>query len=846
MRFSRVALVALVYSGIIGLSSVLSEDAGDAGGVAEGGAAAAGEGQGEGSVAETPRTLFTEEEQAMMASSSEKFEFQAEVTRLMDIVINSLYKNKEIFLRELISNASDALDKARFKSIKDKEYLATKKEMEIRISFDKEARTVTIRDSGVGMTRKELVENLGTVAKSGTTSFVEQLAGAPDSGGDLDLSMIGQFGVGFYSIYLVSDTVTVASKSNDDEHQHVWNSKADGSFTVSRDPRGDTLGRGTEITMYLKEDASEFLDDFRLESIIGRHSEFITFPIYIRKTVSDTVPAVEGEEEDDDDGEEEDDNEDEFEEETEDLDDSKKAEGAAATKSAKKDGAVNVPDDFQPDPDSPHDSTIKKEVFRFEWVRANDNVAIWARDKDDVTDKEYKDFYSNIAKDGTTSSTWSHFKAEGEVEFKGIIYIPDSAPHDLYDKYYDKDAKIRLYVRKVLISDEFGNDLVPQYLNFLRGVVDSDDLPLNVNRETLQQVKILKVMGKKMVRKCLEMLRKLASADADWTADEEDKDDKGKVKKAPYLRFWEEFGKSLKLGVIEDNSNRSKLLKLMRYKTSKSGEDGWRSLEEYVSDMKEWQENIYYIAGESMESVSNSPFMEKLRKKDVEVLYLVDPIDEYAVQHMSEFDGKRLMSVNKEGLKFGDEDDNLVKRREKAYKEKFAPLATFLKETYGKKVSKVVVSSRVETSPVVLVTGQWGNSANMERIMRAQAFGDSSKHDYLSAQKTMEINPRHPLITKLLEMVEANPAAEETIDAANTLYDAAALTSGFQIDDIEMFSERMYRIMKGTMGVDSFDLEDEIDVPEEEEEEGDNDAAGDEDDDESFDIDDNNDKKSEL
>jgi len=448
----------------------------------------------------------------------------------MDIVINSLYKNKEIFLRELISNASDALDKIRFKSIGDASILENQPKLEVRISFDKEARTVTIADTGIGMTKNDLIENLGTVAKSGTTNFMEALGG---EGGGEDLSMIGQFGVGFYSIYLVSDKVTVASKSNDDEKQHVWTSTADGSFAVAEDPRGNTLGRGTEITMYLKDDSSEFLDDHRLNSLVKRYSEFITFPIYIRSEVSEIVDDVPEEEEVEDDEEEEDDDE------------------------------IEVEDDEEEEEEAEEKGAKKKEIFRWEWVKANDSVAIWAREKEEVTSEEYKDFYRGISKDGTTTNSWIHFKAEGEVEFRGILFIPDEAQHDQYDKYYEKDAKIRLYVRKVLITDEF-EELVPKYLNFMRGVVDSDDLPLNVNRESLQQSKILKVMGKKLVRKGLEMLRKMANEDAGkgeedddskGADDEEEKegvlDKNGKPVKSRYIKFWEEFGKSLKLGVIE-------------------------------------------------------------------------------------------------------------------------------------------------------------------------------------------------------------------------------------------------------------------------------------------------------
>ncbi|GMI25401.1 hypothetical protein TeGR_g1838, partial [Tetraparma gracilis] len=447
----------------------------------------------------------------------------------------------------------------------------------------------------------------------------------------------------------------------------------------------------------------------------------------------------------------------------------------------------------------------------------------------------YKEFYRNIAKDGTGTDTWIHFKAEGEVEFKGMLFIPDEAPHDQYDKYYEKDARIRLYVRKVLISDEF-EDLVPKYLNFLRGVVDSDDLPLNVNRESLQQSKILKVMGKKLVRKGLEMIRKLSEADNKEAEEAEEKDEEEVVEgeektKSKYIKFWEQFGKSMKLGVVEDSANRSKLIKLLRYKTSYAAEeDQWRSLDQYVRDMPAWQTNIYYIAGESMEAVQNSPFLESAKKKGVEVLYLIDPIDEYAMQQITEFDGKRMMSVTKEGIKWGDEDEGFVERRENAYKEKFEPLTTYLKDTYGKKINKVVISTRVETSPVVMVTGQWGNSANMERIMRAQAFSDSKKNSYLSSQKTMELNPRHPLITRLLAQVVEDPDSQSLQDAVEMLYDSAAVTSGFQIDDVETFGARVMRMMKENLNIESFDLEPEIDVPEEEEDD-------EEEDEEDFDMD---------
>jgi len=751
-----------------------------------------------------PPSGWSEDEEKALSESSESFEFQAEVNRLMDIIINSLYKNKEIFLRELISNASDALDKIRFLAVSDETALASKKELEIKIQFDKDARTLTITDSGVGMTKADLVANLGTVAKSGTTNFVEALSGDNSA----DLSLIGQFGVGFYSVYLVADKVRVASKNNDDD-QYIWESTADSSFNIAKDPRGDTLGRGTEITLFLKEDAGEFLDQDRLDELIMRYSEFITFPISLYKSKTETVEIDDEDEEDDDDEEEdgEDDDED-----------------------------LEVEDEYEDEEDEePQTET----VTTWEWERVNVQSAIWSRDTKEIEDEEYKNFYKSMSKDFNDPATWIHFKAEGEVEFKSILYVPNEAPFDMYDNYYQKNAQLRLYVRKVLITDEF-EDLVPRYLNFLRGVVDSDDLPLNVSRDTLQQHKVLKVMGKKLVRKALEMLRKLATKkdDEDDEDDESEDDDEDEDEEDdPYITFWEAFGKNIKLGIIEDSANRSKLQKLLRFKTNKSGE-GWTSLEDYVDNMPEWQKSIYYISGESVETVENSPFLERLNKKGLEVLYLVDPIDEYAIQHVTEFDGKKLQSVSKEGLSFGDSDEKTDKKRIELYKEKFTPLTDYLKDLFDGKVTKVTVSPRVETTPCILVTSQYGNSANMERIMRSQAFSDPSKSNYMGSQKVMEINPRHPLIVELLAQVEASPDADETKDIAWLLHDTALLQSGFVQDDIDAYATRMYRTMKGALNLDSLELEEEIEVPEEEEEEEEEDDEEDgyEDDDEEEDA----------
>lgn len=440
-----------------------------------------------------------------------------------------------------------------------------------------------------------------------------------------------------------------------------------------------------------------------------------------------------------------------------------------------------------------------------------------------------------------------HFSAEGEVEFRSILFVPSTAPHDLYDQYYSKSSSLKLYVRRVLISDEF-EDLMPRYLSFIKGVVDSDDLPLNVSREQLQQSKILKVMGKKLVRKALEMIRKLAGDQKKALADkekeekegkkdeesatEEDKEAKAALEKKKkdaetgYDRFWSNFGKNIKLGVIEDSNNRSKLAKLLRFKSSKSGGDKdsgkWRSLDDYVADMKKDQKLIYYIAGESYDAVSTSPFLERLQQKDLEVLFLTDPIDEYCVQNLPEFDGHRLQSITKEGLQLPGDDGSTAKKREEAYKESFKPLADWLKKVLGdSKVEKVTISNRLNTSPVVLVTSQYGYSANLERIMKAQAFADPSKAQFMLSKKTMEINPRHPLIAALKDKAIADPEGNDADakDTALLLYDAALLNSGFAIDDPKEFSARLFRSMKTGLSLDNLDLLPEIEVAADESEE---------------------------
>merc|ERR1712054_509876 len=471
------------------------------------------------------------------------------------------------------------------------------------------AKTISIIDTGIGMTKADLINNLGTVAKSGTTNFLEAMA----DGGDANL--IGQFGVGFYSAFLVADKVTVTSKCNEDPVQRVWESSADASFTVVDDPRGNTLGRGSRVTLHLKEDAHDYLSEDKLKESAKKYSQFIQFPIYVK--VKKEVDA-ETEEEDDDD---KDDDEEEKKDDVETKDDDEKEEEEEEEKKPK-----------------------KKTVF--EWEQVNTQKAIWLRAKEDVTEEEYNEFYKGISKDYLDPLAYTHFNAEGEIEFKSVLYLPKKAPFDQMDNYWTKRSEVKLYVRRVLVAEKF-EELLPRYLNFVRGVVDSDDLPLNVSREQLQQNKIMKVISKKLVRKVLELMKKLAKEDDSGEDEDEEKEgeksDEKKDKKdeeSGWSKFYKEFAKNLKMGCYEDDSNRSKLSKLLRFQTSKS-EGKEISLDKYLDRMAESQESIYYMSGESLDIMGKAPAMQIFKKKDLEVLMLEDHLDEPCIQKLADYEGKK-------------------------------------------------------------------------------------------------------------------------------------------------------------------------------------------------------------
>ena len=631
------------------------------------------------------------------AADKETLGFQTEAKQLLQLMIHSLYSNKEIFLRELISNASDAADKLRFEALSDSSLYENDPELKINLSFDKDAKTITIADNGIGMSKDEVVAHLGTIAKSGTAEFLGKLSGDEKK----DSQLIGQFGVGFYSAFIVADRVEVLTRragAAASEGVH-WESEGEAEFSVETIEKAN---RGTTIILHLRDDDADFADSWRIRSVVKKYSDHIALPVIMEK---EPMPAAEGEEE--------------------------------------------KPADAEPE---------------FETI--NDATALWTRSRSEVSDEEYQEFYKHISHDFENPLTWSHNKVEGKLEYNSLLYVPGRAPFDMWNR--ESAHGLKLYVQRTFIMDE-AEQFLPTYLRFIKGVVDSNDLSLNVSREILQQDSAVDSMKSALTKRVLDMLSKMASK-----------------KPEEYAGFWKEFGQVLKEGPAEDFTNKEKIAKLFRFSSTHTNvEEQDQSLEEYVGRMKEGQDKIYYVAAENFTTASNSPHLEVFRKKGIEVLLLSDRVDEWLMGNMMEFDGKQFQDVGKGQLDLGDLEDEEDKKEQEKLETENKDLIERVQKVLTEKVEDVRVTNRLTDSPACLVVGEQDMGAQMRRILEqaGQALPDS--------KPVFELNPTHPLVVKL----DAESDEDRFSDIVDILFDQSTLAEGGQLEDPAAFVHRLNKLL---------------------------------------------------
>ncbi|MBL4910724.1 MAG: molecular chaperone HtpG [Alteromonadaceae bacterium] len=641
----------------------------------------------------------------------ENHSFSTDASKILQLMIHSLYSNKEIFLRELVSNAADAADKLRFKVLSNADLYEGDGELRVRISADKENNTITISDNGIGMTKEDIIEHLGTIAKSGTADFFSKLSGDQSA----DSQLIGQFGVGFYSAFIVADKVTVRSRAAGEAVNTAteWTSAGEGDFTVETIEK---TNRGTDIILHLKEDESEFADEWRLKSIVTKYSDHISVAV---EMLTPEVPAVEAVAEEKDD-----------------------------------EGNVKFP------------AVEAREAIPAQWNAVNKATALWTREKADISADEYKEFYKHVSHDFGDPLLWEHNKVEGKTEYTSLLYIPTKAPFDMYNR--EKQQGLKLYVQRVFIMDD-AEQFMPSYLRFVKGLLDSNDLPLNVSREILQDNKVTQAIRKGCTKRVLKMLEKLGSKD-----------------KEKYQSFWNEFGQVLKEGPAEDMGNKEQVAKLLRFASTNEDTAAQNvALAEYVERMKEGQDKIYYVVADSFEAAKNSPHLEVFRKKGIEVLLLSDRIDEWLVSHLTEFDGKQLQSVTRGGLDLGNMDDEETKAEQEKLEQEFSSVVTRIKDALGDKVKDVKLSQRLTESPACIVTDEQDMSSQMIKLM--QSVGQ----EVPESKPIFEINAEHSLIKHISDEQDDDQFKQWT----DVLFDQAMLAERGSLKDPASFVTRLNKLM---------------------------------------------------